>query len=77
MSAVKAEHGFLSTEKERVTKQLTSMSEEMNRRNAIQKDRISSLERQIETKTAEYQLIIANMSSQSELLSNSFKVRLF
>ncbi|XP_068244172.1 GRIP and coiled-coil domain-containing protein 2-like [Palaemon carinicauda] len=73
LSALRAEHSFLQSEKEGIGRQFSSLSEDMAKREALHREKQSSLENKLETKIAEYQLIVSNMSSQNETLSTSFK----
>lgn len=70
---MKAELSYLQSEKDGLLRQVSSISEELTKREASHQEKVAKLESKIETKTAEYQLIIANMSIQNETMSNSFK----
>lgn len=70
---MKAELSYLQSEKDGLLCQVSSITEELTKREASHQEKVAKLESKIETKTAEYQLIIANMSIQNETMSNSFK----
>ncbi|KAK7020730.1 GRIP and coiled-coil domain-containing protein 2 [Halocaridina rubra] len=74
LSALRAEHSFLQSEKEGIVRQLSSLSDDLNKREIVHRERISNLETKMESKVSEYQIIISNMSSQNETMSNSFKL---
>ncbi|XP_066969678.1 GRIP and coiled-coil domain-containing protein 2-like isoform X4 [Macrobrachium rosenbergii] len=76
LSALRAEHSFLQSEKEGISRQVSSLTEDLAKRESLYREKLSSVESKLEAKVAEYQLIVSNMSSQNETLSNSFKKQL-
>lgn len=74
MSAIQAEHSLLQSEKDGIVIQVSSLSEELSKRETSHQEKISYLESKMETKVAEYQMIIANMSNQNETMSDNFQV---
>lgn len=76
LSAIQAEHSFLQSEKDGIVRQLSSLSEELSKREISHHEKITCLESKMETKIAEYQMIITSMSNQNETMSNNFKKQL-
>nr|XP_045581790.1 GRIP and coiled-coil domain-containing protein 2-like isoform X2 [Procambarus clarkii] len=76
LSALRAEYTYIQSEKDGNARQVSSLSEELNRRESSHHEKIAILESKMEGKITEYQRIIASMSNQNEAMSNNFKKQL-
>ena len=74
LSTAKAEAGFLTTEKERVLKQISILNEDFRNKESESVSKIIDLEKKLESKTSEYQSIISSISSQNESITKGFQV---
>ncbi|CAL4122755.1 unnamed protein product, partial [Meganyctiphanes norvegica] len=76
ISSLKAESGFMVAEKQTLEHQVSSLNQEMRHMEATYKDKLAAAEVKAQAKTTELQLMIANMASQNEAISKSFKSQL-
>ncbi|XP_076035452.1 GRIP and coiled-coil domain containing 185 kDa isoform X3 [Oratosquilla oratoria] len=75
-AALRAEHGFLQAERDRNSKQVSSLSSQLTKMESTHHEKLVSLESNLAQKSSEYQQIISNMTSQNEMMSNSYKNQL-
>ena len=73
---MKAEAGFISSEKERLGKQCSKLTEQLKSKEEEIQNRVDEIQKKLDSKVTEYQLIISNMSSQTENLTKNFQVYL-
>lgn len=73
-SAMKAENSFLQSEKEGMSKQLISLSEDLTRKEKFYQKKMSDLESKMEAEIKEHQSMISALSAQNETQKVTFKV---
>lgn len=72
-SAMKAENSFLQSEKEGMSKQLISLSEDLTRKEKFYQKKMSDLESKMEAEIKEHQSMISALSAQNETQKVTFK----
>lgn len=73
-SAIKTENSFLQSEKEGISRQVASLSEDLTRKEKFYQQKISNLESKMEAEIKECQSVISNLSAQNETQNMNFKV---
>lgn len=71
---MKAENSFLQSEKEGMSRQVVSLSEDLTRKEKFYQQKMSNLESKMEAEIKEYQSVISNLSAQNETQNINFKV---
>ena len=71
---MKAENSFLQSEKDGISRQLVSLSEDLTKKEKFYQQKMSNLESKMEAEIKEYQTAISNLSGQNETQNTNFKV---